>query len=171
MSIRASSLLAPVAGGTLFSLGVAQARRLARGTSTDTSKAASTNGPARTVAGALLILHPDLLHRTLRSDPASTCPNWLTHMIGVRETILGLCTWTAARTQRDVSSWLLALALVDAGEALVLLHAIRRHEIRTSPGLAFIAADAGSAATAIGLITQQRRTAGLSLRHREPLER
>jgi len=156
---RASSLLPPVAGGVLFSLGVAQARRLANGTDTDARRAARTNGPMRAIAGALLVIHPDALLRSLHTVPASPSPQWLAHMISVRETILGLCTWRAGRSGRDVSSWLLALALVDAGEALVLLHAMRHHEVRTSPALAFVAADAGSAATALGLITQQRRAA------------
>jgi len=118
----------------LFSLGVAQARRLANGTDADARRAARTIGPTRAIAGALLLIHPDALLRLLRTVPASTSPRWLAHMIGVRETILGLCTWTAGRTGRDVSLWLLAPTLVDAGEALVVLHAMRRHEVRLAPG-------------------------------------
>jgi hypothetical protein len=154
---RASSLLAPIAGGVLFSLGIAQARRLANGTDADARRAATTNGPARTLAGALLLTHPDLLHRTLGIVPEPTSSHWLTRMIAVRETILGLCTWRAGRTGREVNSWLFALGLVDAGEALVVFHAIRHHEVGVAPALAFLAADAGSAATAVGVIAQQRR--------------
>jgi hypothetical protein len=156
---RASSLPAPIAGGVLFSLGIAQARRLANGTAVDARRAATVNGPARTLAGALLLIRPEIPHRILHTVPESTTPHWLSHMLAVRETILGLCTYRAGRTGNDVNSWLLALALVDAGEALIVLHAIRRHEVRLAPALAFVAADAGSAATAVGVIVQQRRAA------------
>jgi hypothetical protein len=67
---------------------------------------------------------------------------------------------TAARTRRDTRPWLLALSLIDAGEALVVLDAVRRRTVAFAPGLAFVAADAGSAIAGAGVIVQMRRAGG-----------
>lgn len=78
-------------------------------------------------------------------------------MIGVREVVVGAATLTANRTQADVRPWLLALSLVDAAEMLVVLQSVRAGAVERSRGLAFAAADAGSAVAGAGVLAQVLR--------------
>jgi hypothetical protein len=78
-------------------------------------------------------------------------------MVAVRELSPGLATLSARRRGVDVRPWLLALSLIDGGEAPVVLAAVRRGEVATANGLAFAAADARSAAAGLGVMAQIRR--------------
>jgi hypothetical protein len=72
-------------------------------------------------------------------------------MVAVREIAFGAATLAAARADRDPARWLLVLSLIDGAEALVVLDAVRRGDVPLRNGLAFAAADAGSALTAAAL--------------------
>jgi hypothetical protein len=78
-------------------------------------------------------------------------------MVAVREIVLGYAGLALSSVPTDARRWLLALSLVDGGEAVVVLHATRRGKLDRLPGLAFFAADAGSATAAIPLLTQRGR--------------
>jgi hypothetical protein len=95
-----------------------------------------------------------LLHGKGAADPATRLH---LRMLAIREIALGVGTVMALGTERDVRRWLLLLALVDTGEALALVPAIRRRTVRPSVGLAFAAADLGSSAAGIGVLTQMVR--------------
>jgi hypothetical protein len=80
----------------------------------------------------------------------------LVRMVAVREIVLGCAGLVASSTSSDAGRWLSAVSLVDGGEALVVLDAVRRGELHPVPGLAFSAADAGSATVGIALLMRQR---------------
>lgn len=106
----------------------------------------------------MLLARPEVLAKMLGTDgPAVSSAAWLGRMIGVREIVLGLATTSASRTREDVRPCLLALSLVDAGEGLVLLEAVRQRNVGLVPGLAFVAADAGSAMVGAGVLAPMRR--------------
>jgi hypothetical protein len=154
----AARVLAPAAGAALFALGLGEARRLATGSDADARRAAMSMGPTRAVAGAMLLARPRSLTRLLGgSEATATGPPWLVRMVAVREIVLGMSTLACGHARQDVRPWLLAISLVDAGEALVLVAAVRRKAVATVGGLAFAAADAGSAATGLGLVVRDLR--------------
>jgi hypothetical protein len=92
-----------------------------------------------------------LLHGNANPDATTRL---LLRMFAVREIALGLGALTAAVANGDVRRWLLVLSLVDTGEALVLLPALQRPAVRRPAGLAFVAADLGSSASGVGVLTQ-----------------
>ena len=77
-------------------------------------------------------------------------------MVAVREIVIGCAGLAVSSVPADARRWLLALSLVDGGEAMVVLDATRRGQIEPLPGLAFFAADVGSATAAIALLPQLR---------------
>jgi hypothetical protein len=141
----------PLLGGALFLAGVAQARQIAAGGEHEIAKAARVAGKARVLAGVLLLRWPQLLATLLGSGRGSGTLPWAARMVAVREIAVGAATVAATRAGRDPARWLLVLSLVDGAEALVVLDAIRRDEIPLAQGVAFMAADAGSALTAAAL--------------------
>ena len=146
---------APVIGGLLFAAGLLQAHILAVGEPGSARHAAGSTGPIRLVTGSLLVIKPELMARLLHGKGAADAATRLhLRMLAVREIALGIGTVLALRAERDVRRWLLVLALVDTGEALVLVSAIRRGTVPTAVGLAFTAADLGSSAAGMGVLTQ-----------------
>ena len=159
----AASSVGPAVGALLFAAGLMQARRLATGDIQAARQAARTSGSTRMAVGGLMAARPQLFARLLHgnANPDATT-RLLLRMFAVREIALGLGTLTAAVANRDVRRWLLVLSLVDTGEALALLPALRRREVGRGAGTAFVAADLGSSASGVGVLTQiireQRRS-------------
>jgi hypothetical protein len=150
--------LAPVAGGAaLFFLGVNEARQLARDDA-DPRRSVRHTAPARIIAGSLWVARPSVMGSALgRNLSGSPDASWLVRMVAIREVVLGCAGLAVSSASADARRWLLALSLVDGGEAVVVLDATRRGELDPVPGVAFFAADAGSATAAIALLGQLRR--------------
>lgn len=158
-----TSWTAPAVGGVLFAAGVLQARKLVGGGPGSARQAARSTGPTRIAIGTLLAMKPELLARLLHGTGSVDAETRLhLRMLAVREIALGVGTVLALGTERDARRWLLALALVDTGEALALAQASRRGSVRPAVGLAFATADLGSSAAGIGvliqLVRERRRT-------------
>jgi hypothetical protein len=147
----------PLLGGALFLAGVVQARQIAAGSEHEIAKAARVTGAARVLAGAMLLRWPQLLTTLLGRGRGSGTLPWLARMVAVREIAVGAAAVAAARAGRDPGRWLLVLSLVDGAEALVVLDAIRRDEVPLRQGVAFAAADVGSALTAAALARNTAR--------------
>lgn len=152
---RTPTLAGPVAGAALFAAGAFEGARLLRGGDPEARRSAQSTGTARVVAGGLLLARPRSLADMVGGDrSAARRTPWLPRMLGVREVVLGAATLTANRAGADVRPWLLALSLVDAAEMLVVLQAVRGGAVERSRGLAFAAADAGSAIAGAGVLAQ-----------------
>ena len=96
----------------------------------------------RVGAGAVLLVRPQLLPRTVGIDSATAArSSWLVQMLGAREVALGLGTLHELRRGDDRASrlWLSAGLLSDATDALVLAAAVRRGRLSRLPGLAAVA--------------------------------
>ena len=155
--MKAGALAHGLGGAALFVLGVNEARQLARG-GADLQRSVRRTAPARIIAGALLLTRPSMMGRALGRDlDRSPDASWLVRMVAVREIVLGYAGLALSSVPADARRWLLALSLVDGGEAVVVLHATRGGKLDRLPGLAFFAADAGSATAAIPLLTQRGR--------------
>jgi hypothetical protein len=151
--MRRSSLL-PVAGGAaLFVLGINEARRLAAAGPPEARRSVHRTAPARVIAGCLLLARPRALGEVIGADfsPVSES-NWLVRMVAVRDLVLGVAGLAVSRSYEESRGWLFAQSLVDGAEALVVLGAVRRGELEPMRGLAFAAAEVGSAAVAVGLL-------------------
>lgn len=146
---------APALGAVLFAAGVGQARKLAAGGVGVAQRAARTTGPTRIGIASLLLAKPQLMARLLHGNDHADGKTRLTlRMFAVRELALGVGTLLGAGTGSDVRRWLLVLALVDTGEALILLPAIRRGTVAPTAGLALVVADLGSSTAGAGVLVQ-----------------
>jgi hypothetical protein len=151
----AASSVGPAVGALLFAAGLMQARRLATWDIQAARQAARTSGSTRVAVGGVFAARPQLFARLLHGCPSPDPTTRLQiRIFAVREIALGLGALTAAVANRDVRRWLLVLSLVDTGEALVLPLALRRNTVPHRTGIAFVAADLGSSASGVGVLTQ-----------------
>jgi hypothetical protein len=157
VSVDVESRKPLVVGAALFGVGAIEALRLGRGDVGDARRSARSTGGARVVAGSVLLARPQAMPWLLGSpaEIRSALP-WLGRMLAIRELVLGVATLRASRPGEDPRPWLLVLALVDTGEAAVLLDALRRGTVRQSRGSAFVLADLGSALAGAGVLRQLR---------------
>lgn len=109
-------------------------------------------GAGRALIAAAILAAPVPAARLFGTDTATAQRvTWLTRMMGVRDGVLGVGTLGSSRPGRDARGWLIAGAVADAVDALVLAGALRHGRIRgTIP--AGIVAGAASAA-ALGAVT------------------
>jgi hypothetical protein len=105
-------------------------------------------GLLRVVVGARLVARPEALPQTLGVDSVSARRMaWLVRMLGVRDLTLGLGAAYAGVGRRDLAPWLLAQAVADGGDAVVLALAARERQV-SGPRAAALAAMAAGAAVA-----------------------
>jgi len=135
---------AVVVGGGLLILGIREGFLLSDADD-DTARARARQlGLTRIGAGLAILIRPQLLIGALglgNSDAA----RWLPRLLAVREIALGVGATGASRDNADPWPWLMTISAVDGAEAAVLARALRSHSIDPAGGLAFVAADLGSA--------------------------
>lgn len=153
------SSVAAVAGAALFALGLREAERLRDADVELARSRARQLGATRTVAGMVLLIRPQVLTSALRLSAAGSTGWWLSRMLAVRETAVGVGTVAASRPAADPWPWLMTVSAIDGAEALVLLISLRSNAIDRAGGWAFVAADVGSAAAAITRVSHVRSLA------------
>lgn len=92
----------------------------------------------RIAIGVTTFIRPETLPRALGLDRGTArraAP--LTRFFAAREAALGVGALHAVRTGRDVTPWLVAQAIGDAGDAVALAAATRARHIRPLRGVAF----------------------------------
>jgi hypothetical protein len=118
-------------------------------------------GAGRLAIGCAVLAGPVVSMRLLGVDTATANRVvWLARMAGVRDVALGAGTMGGAAARRGQTSWLLAGALTDAGDALAVGLAVRSGRMdRTRGYLVAASAVAGAAAglgSAVGMLRRQR---------------
>jgi hypothetical protein len=136
---------------------VAEVRRLANGDDATLLRSARTTGPIRAVAGAALMTQPRLLPLAVGAGSSARAPDWLIRMVAVREIVLGIGLFRAARPRHDPRPWLPSAAATDGAGCIVVLDAIARAQLPSVPALGFAATDLGGALVAAGVLARQRR--------------
>jgi hypothetical protein len=115
--------------------------------------------------GLVMLARPMLVPRPLGVDRITAGRvDWLVRMAGVRDLALGAGGLAAARTGGQ-RSWVLAGALSDAGDALILGRAVRRGQVgRVLGSGAALSAVAAAALGLAALATPERpaKSAGAS---------
>ena len=150
--------VAITAGGALFALGLREAVRLRDADAELARSRARQLGGTRIVAGAVLLIRPQVLTSALRLSAAGGAGWWLCRMLAVREIAVGVGTVAASRPAADPWPWLMTVSAIDGAEALVLLTALRSNAIDRAGGWAFVAADIGSAAAVVTRIAHVARS-------------
>jgi hypothetical protein len=98
----------------------------------------------RVLAGVAAFVRPETLPRVLGMDRGTarrSAP--LVRMFASREAALGAGALYALRTGRDVTPWLVAQAVGDAGDALALAAAARARHVDSVRGTAIALSAAG----------------------------
>jgi len=109
----------------------------------------------RTAAGAAMLALPVLSARLLGADSATAKRvSWLTRMMAVRDAAIGAGGLAAARGTGSPGPWLIAGAVSDAVDAIVLTQALRQGRAKGLTATAVVPVAAGSAA--IGVVTALR---------------
>jgi hypothetical protein len=79
-------------------------------------------------------------------------------LLGIRELALGIGTTAASDDRADPRPWLMTISAIDGAEAAVLGLALRNHRIDVTGGLAFVAADLGSASAVVLRVAELARS-------------
>ena len=109
----------------------------------------------RTAAGGAMLALPVLSARLLGADSATAKRvSWLTRMMAVRDAAIGAGGLAAARGTGSPGPWIIAGAVSDAVDAIVLTQALRQGRANGLTATAVVPVAAGSAA--IGLLTALR---------------
>jgi hypothetical protein len=109
----------------------------------------------RTAAGAVILALPVLSARLLGADSATAKRvSWLTRMMAVRDAAIGAGGLAAARGTGSPGPWIIAGAVSDTVDAIVLTQALRQGRAKGVPAIAVVPVAAGSAA--LGLLTALR---------------
>jgi hypothetical protein len=109
----------------------------------------------RTGAGAVILALPVLSARLLGADSATAKRvSWLTRMMAVRDAAIGAGGLAAARGKSSAAPWLIAGAVADTVDAVVLTQARRQGRVKGLTAAAVVPIAAGSAA--VGALTAFR---------------
>lgn len=109
----------------------------------------------RVMAGIATFARPETLPRALGVDHGTARrATFITRMFAAREAALGLGALHALSRGKDVTPWVLAQAVGDAGDALALAEAARRSQIKPVRG-ALLAAGAAGAVIGAALAVRQ----------------
>lgn len=109
----------------------------------------------RTAAGAAILALPVLSARLLGTDSATAKRvTWLTRMMAVRDAAIGAGAVAAARGGGALTPWLVAGAVSDAVDAVVLTEALRQGRAKGFPAIAVVPVAAGAAV--VGALTAVR---------------
>lgn len=109
----------------------------------------------RTAAGTVMLLLPVLSARLLGADSATAKRvSWLTRMMAVRDAAIGAGGLAAARGNGSATPWLVAGAVADTVDALVLTQALQQGRVRGLTATAVVPLAAGAAA--VGALTAFR---------------
>jgi hypothetical protein len=109
----------------------------------------------RTAAGAAILAAPVLSARLLGADAATAKRvTWLTRMMAVRDAAIGAGGLVAARGEGQVAPWMLAGAVSDAVDAIVLGRAMRQGRANRLTTVAVLPVAAGAAV--LGAVTAVR---------------
>lgn len=111
----------------------------------------------RTVVAAGIMVAPTTFVRTLGADRATAKRViWLTRMMAVRDAAIGVGAIAAGRRGDDLAPWLLAGAVSDGVDALVLASALRHGRVH---GLVAVAtAPAAAVVAVVGAVVALRRS-------------
>lgn len=113
----------------------------------------------RTAAGAAILALPVLSARLLGADSATAKRvSWLTRMMAVRDAAIGVGGLAAARGTGSATPWIVAGAVSDAVDAIVLGQALRQGRVKGLTATAAVPLAAGAAA--IGAVTALRLRRG-----------
>ena len=109
----------------------------------------------RTVAGGAMLALPVLSARLLGTDSATAKRvAWLTRMMAVRDAAIGAGGLAAARGTGSPTPWIVAGAVADAVDAVVLTQALRQGRVKGLAAAAVVPVAAGAAA--VGVVTALR---------------
>ena len=109
----------------------------------------------RTAAGAAILALPVLSARLLGADSATAKRvTWLTRMMAVRDAAIGAGGLAAARGTGSATPWLIAGAVSDAVDAIVLTQALRQGRVKGITATAVVPVAVGAAA--VGAVTAVR---------------
>lgn len=109
----------------------------------------------RAVIGAVVVADPVRAARMLGADTATAQrASWLTRMFGVRDGVLGVGGVAAVRQGSGAGSWLLAGAVADAADAVVLAGALKAGRVKGLGASATV--PFAAAAAAFGALTALR---------------
>ncbi len=122
---------------------------------TEPSALAGRLAGGRTVLAASMLAAPELATRLLGADTATARRvTWLTRMVAVRDAAIGVGAIVALRRGGDARPWLIAGAVSDAVDAVVVGAALRQGRVG---GVAPAALVPGAAAVAaVGVVTAVR---------------
>ncbi|MFN2561232.1 MAG: hypothetical protein ABR571_08070 [Jatrophihabitans sp.] len=85
----------------------------------------------RAVIGAVILADPVRAARMLGADTATAQRvSWLTRMLGVRDSALGVGGVAAVRQGSGAAPWILAGAVADAADAVVLAGALKAGRVK-----------------------------------------
>jgi hypothetical protein len=109
----------------------------------------------RAVIGAVIVADPVRAARILGADTATAGRvSWLTRMLGVRDSALGVGGVVALRQGSGAASWVLAGAVADAVDAVVLAGALKSGRVKGIGPAGTVPFAAGAAA--LGAVTALR---------------
>jgi hypothetical protein len=101
----------------------------------------------RTAAGAAILALPVLSARLLGADSATAKRiSWLTRMMAVRDAAIGAGGVAAIRGKHSATPWVLAGAVSDAVDAIVVAEALRQGRAKGVTAAAVVPVAAGAAA-------------------------
>jgi len=107
-------------------------------------------GAGRLAIGCAALVGPEASIRLLGLDSATaTRAAWLARMCAARDVALGAGTISSVASRRGQTSWLLAGALADAGDAAAFALAVRSGRLPRTRG--YLAAATGVAGAVAGL--------------------
>lgn len=113
----------------------------------------------RTAAGAAILALPVLSARLLGADSATAKRvSWLTRMMAVRDAAIGAGGLAAARGNGSVAPWIVAGAVSDTVDAIVLTQALRQGRAKGLTATAVVPVAVGAAA--VGVLTAFRLRRG-----------
>ena len=120
-------------------------------------------GAGRLAIGCAALAGPVASIRLLGVDTATAArAAWLARMCAARDAALGAGTVGAVASRRGQTSWLLAGALADAGDAAAFVLAVRSGRVDRTRGYLAVAAGAlgavASLGSAIGMAQRRRVT-------------
>lgn len=152
--------LGPVATAALFLRGAKQAVGLARGDVNAARSTARRIGVGRLVSGGLMVVRPTFAPGLIGIPARGPVQNqWLPRLLAAREAATGALLLIGARGSGNALPYLTAASVVDALEAFLLAVAVKRRDVATEGGRAFLVADIGSALAGIGAWTRMRQDA------------
>lgn len=109
----------------------------------------------RTAAGAVFLALPVLSARLLGTDSATAKRvSWLTRMMAVRDAAIGAGGLAAMRGKGSPAPWIIAGAVSDTVDAIVLTQALRQGRVKGLAATAVVPLAAGSAV--VGVLTAFR---------------